>query len=112
VGGFIALRDGVGIVKDKGGGLETYTVLGRCADSCPRPIQNASSPLEGSLNLNYAGVNTYVLTEFVFISGTPACYSLLVYWKNSVISGAVAAAPGKSVTPKPSIMSLSVLSCW
>ena len=34
------------------------------------------------------------------------------HWKNSAISGAVAAAPGKVVTPSPSKVSRSVLSCW
>jgi len=33
------------------------------------------------------------------------------YWKNSLISGAPAAPPGMSPTPKPSIISRSVLSC-
>lgn len=32
--------------------------------------------------------------------------------KNSLMSGAVAAAPGRSETPSPSIINRSVLSCW
>ncbi len=33
------------------------------------------------------------------------------YWKNSVMSGAVAAEPGRSDTPRPFIMRRRMLSC-
>ena len=73
----------------------------------PTPIQMGNS------NVVWFVIMNTTLTSIVLLASGPVGAGVAghTYLKNSLMSGAVAAAPGKSDTPKASIISFKVLSC-
>lgn len=91
------------VIEDKRCCLKTDIVLEKIqAVLILVPLEAHNRLLTGEFHVN---ANQVTLSIHVYVHST-------LYLKNSPMSGAVAAAPGKSVTPRPSIISRRVLSCW